>query len=285
MSNVIDLIKYWRDSGEDFATGVGIFLDYGRNNQLIRSQLLKAKSRGGVNIPSRARERLKSEIDLIYKAHLGQHLRSPEREKQKQIIKVAAKEVIKARNLVDEELELMGSVKNPYGAVTDSELLLFERRQLATKRAILTNKLEKDGGDKTIISNNLAILAEMEPLISKIKHIETRLEEMEKGAVGERSQDERLKTNEETVIVRLGYGHNYRDYTYGDIMRMSLTDVKRLRKKVRDAKSKAKQRSKKNNGHVKSEKNRFKHEKEIAIKEKEVELINIIISHKEEKKI
>lgn len=278
------MINYWKESGKDFSVGVGIYLDYGRNNRNIRSRLLKAKALGEKQISARARMRLDTEIQYIYQRYIGGHLNSKERKVEKEILKVAAKEVIKARELVDEEISLMGSVKNPYAVVTDAEILIFERKNLATKRALLTNKLKKDGGDQRVIDNNLAILQEMQPIIDKLKFVEKRLKAIEEGEVAQ-PQTLREKTDEKTVIIRLGYGRYYREYTYGDLIRMSLKETKALRKKMRDAKSKAKQRANpKNSRAPKNEKTRFRHEKEVVIKEKEIEMINIIISHKEERK-
>ena len=280
MSKVIDLINYWKESGRDFGMGVGIFLDYGRNNQSIRSFLLKSKARGK-NVPQKARNRLDSEIQMIYHRYIGSYINSSEKAEEKELIKDAAKEVIKIRELAEDELALLGNIQNPYAAVSDAELLIYDRRQLGTKRAMLTNQLEKDGGDEKIIAANLEILAKIEPIVDQMKFIEKRLKDLEnKTEEVEQSKEDKPK-NEKAIILRIGSASNFRQYSYGDLVSMTLGQVKDLRKKVRDAKSKSKQKADPKNPRVKNKATRIRHEKEYAIKAKELELINIIISHKE----
>lgn len=282
-SRVIELIQYWEESGRDFNVGLGIWLDYGRKNLSIRNTLLSAQAKGKI-MPKHI-ERLNWEITQIKLEYMAQHHYDPVVEATKIAIEQAAKEAITQRALTEAEIGLMGNMRNPFSVVGQVDQLIYERRQNAQKRALLTNELQKDAGDPVIIQKNIQILEEIEVIEIRIKQIEERLDELE-NADGAKETDESWATDnkESTVLIRLGYGRFYREYSYGDVMRMNLAELKDLIKKVRDAKSKSMKRSKEGNPHIKLEKTRTMHEKMIAVRDKEMELLNIIKAQKETKK-
>lgn len=285
-SRIVELIQYWEESGKDFNVGLGIWLDYGRKNISIRNTLLSAQAKG--KIQPKHYERLDWELTQIKLEYIAQHYYDPVRENAKKEIEQAARQTAETRQLTEDEIGLMGNLRNPYAAISQADILIYDRRMNAQKRALLTNQLQKDGGDPAIIKKNIEILAEIEPLETRIKQIEARLEELENpdGVQTETVTETGWEQNKEsTVLIRLGYGNSYREYTYGDIMRMSLSELKELIKKVRDAKSKSSKRSKPGNRHVKLEKSRVMHEKMIAVREKEMEMLNIIKASKEEKRM
>lgn len=282
-SRVIELIQYWEDSGRDFNVGLGIWLDYGRKNLSIRNTLLSAQAKGKI-MPKHI-DRLHWEITQIKLEYMSQHHYDPVREATRIAIETAAKEAIVQRALTEAEIGLMGNMRNPFSVVGQADTLIFDRRQNAQKRALLTNDLQKDGGDPVIIQKNIQILEEIEVIEIRLKQIEERLEELENNDGAQETEEEWADDNKEsTVLIRLGYGRFYREYSYGDVMRMNLKELNELIKKVRDAKSKSQKRSKSGNPHIKLEKTRTMHEKMIAVREKEMELLNIIKAQKETQK-
>lgn len=102
------------------------------------------------------------------------------------------------------------------------EGLTQQIRQLATERALLTNRLADPGEDETLIEANCAILDQMAPLVMRIRELEERRDKLAKEGLPDPDEDLAL-------VVSTMRGHHY---TRGMLKEMALPDLQDLATRI-----------------------------------------------------